>query len=87
MSSHWNNVSWKKIPKVKKKFYESELLRLNCNKAKKIIKWKSILKFNETVKMVSNWYRCYYKNSENIDIITIKQIKEYEKLLKERSIK
>ena len=30
-------------------FKESKLLRLNCNKARKILKWKSILKFEETV--------------------------------------
>ena len=35
ISNHWDNVSWKVMPKSKKKFYESELLRLNCNKSKK----------------------------------------------------
>ena len=87
MSNHWNNVFWKIIPKSEKKFYESELLRLNCNKAKKILKWKSILRFNETVQMVASWYRSYYENPKNIYKITNKQIKEYEKLLKKRSIK
>ena len=87
MSNHWHNVSWKKIPKSQKKYYESELLRLNCNKAKKILKWKNILKFHETVEMVATWYRHYYENPKNIGKITEKQIKEYEKLLKHRSIK
>ena len=87
MSNHWNNVFWKIIPKSEKKFHESELLRLNCNKAKKILKWKSILRFNETVQMVASWYRSYYENPKNIYKITNKQIKEYEKLLKKRSIK
>ena len=87
MSNHWNNVSWKITPKSKKKFYESELLRLNCNKAKKILKWKSILKFDETAEMVVSWYRSYHENPKNIYEITRKQIKEYEKLLKKRSIK
>ena len=87
MSSHWNNVSWKIIPKSKKKYYESELLRLNCNKAKKILKWKSVLKFHETVEMVASWYRYYHENPKDINKITERQIKEYEKLLKKRSIK
>ena len=39
MSNHWGDVSWKLMQKSKKKFHESELLRLNCNKAKKILKW------------------------------------------------
>jgi len=87
ISVYWKNIFWKVIPKSRKKFYESELLRLNCNKAKKILKWKSILKFNETVEMVTSWYRSYYENPKNINKITRKQITEYEKLLKKRLIK
>ena len=36
MSKQWKNVSWEKAPLSTKKFYESELLRLNCNKAEKV---------------------------------------------------
>ena len=81
MSSNWNNVSWKIIKKTKNFFYESGLLRLNCNKAKKILKWKSILNFNKTTEMVAIWYRSYYENPKNIDKVTIQQIKEYQRLL------
>ena len=70
MSGYWDDVSWKIVPVSKKKFFESELLRLNCNKAKKILKWKSILKFEETIEMVTNWYSSYYSSSRNIDYIT-----------------
>jgi len=87
MGVYWKNISWKVMPKFKKKFYESELLRLNCNKAKKILKWQNILKFSENVEMVASWYRSYYENPKNIDKITKKQIREYEKLLKKRLIK
>jgi len=87
MGVYWKNISWKVIPKSRKKFYESELLRLNCNKAKKILKWKNILKFSETVEMITSWYRGYYENPKNIDKITRRQIREYEKLLKKRLIK
>ena len=87
MSKHWRSVSWKKMSKSKKKYYESELLRLNCNKARKILKWKSILNFDETVEMVASWYRRYNENSKNIEQITRLQIEEYEELFKKRSLK
>ena len=87
ISNHWDNVSWKIIPKSKKKFYESELLRLNCNKSKKILKWKSILRFDETVKMVANWYRNFYLDPQNIDYVTNEQIKEYQSLIVTRGLK
>ena len=87
MSNNWDNVSWKIIPKSKKKFYESELLRLNCNKAKKILKWKSVLRFEESVQMVADWYRNFYLDPSNIDYLTEKQIKKYQLLAFERGFK
>lgn len=87
MNNYWKNVSWKIIPKTKKKFYESELLRLNCNKAKKILNWKSILKFDEMIDMVANWYRNYYSNPKDIENITSEQIKRYQSLAVKRGSK
>ena len=87
MGDHWKNISWKVIPKSSKKFHESELLRLNCNKAKKILKWKSILKFDESIEMVAEWYRNYYSEPKNISNITTEQIKRYQYLAGQRGLK
>ena len=87
MSSHWNNVKWKVKPKSKRKFYESELLRLNCNKAKKVLKRKSILKFNETIEMVTSWYRNYYLYLGNSESFTKKQIIKYQTMCFQRGLK
>jgi len=87
MSVYWNNVSWKKNPKSKRKFYESGLLRLNCNKAKKILKWKTILKFDELMEMVTDWYRNYYLDKKNAHKLTSKQIKNYQYLAFKRNLK
>ena len=87
MSNHWKNVSWKKIPLSKKIFFESGLLRLNCNKAKKILKWKSILKFDETMELVATWYRSFYSKHGNINNITNNQIKIFQRLALKRGLK
>ena len=87
MSNHWQNVSWKKISSSKKVFFESGLLRLNCSKAKKILKWKSILKFDETMELVATWYRSFYSNRANIDNTTKDQIKIFQKLAFKRGLK
>ena len=84
ISKFWRGTSWKKITVSKKSFFESELLRLNCNKAKKILKWKSILKFQEISNMVAIWYLNYYSNPKNINKITLLQIRKYQSLLKEK---
>ena len=85
MRKYWSKVSWKVVNK--KNFYESKLLKLNCNKAKTNLKWKCILSFKETIIMVVNWYKNYYAKPNQIYRTSINQIKNYEKLLKKRSIK
>ena len=87
ISTNWNNVSWKIEKRTNKKFFESELLRLNCSKARKILKWKSILNFNETSKMVAEWYSSYYFDPKRVNKTTEKQIKEFQILAKKRNLK
>ena len=85
MKKYWKKVSWKVIGSNKVKFYESSLLKLNSNKAKSKLKWKCILTFSETIKMVIDWYISFYTKPKNI--VTVHQIKEYEKLLERRRVK
>ena len=83
----WKNIDWKIININKKNFFESKLLKLNSSKAKKILKWKTILTFEETIEMVSSWYKKYYFDNKKIELFSIEQIKKYEDLLKKRLAK
>ena len=85
MKKYWKKVSWRIINK--NNFFESNLLKLNSNKSKNQLKWKCILSFEETINMVAQWYKNYYLNPTKIQKISFDQIKEYEKILKKRSIK
>ena len=87
MRKYWKKISWKVVNKGKKSFHESNLLKLNCNKAKTNLKWKCILSFTETINMVTDWYKSYYSKPKKIYKTSFNQIREYEKLLKKRSIK
>ncbi len=86
MKKYWKEISWKMPNKKKKSFYESNLLKLNSNKAKIKLKWKCILTFAETISMVANWYKSYYSKPKQIQKVSLNQINKYEKLLKKRSI-
>ena len=78
MKKNWDNVSWK-IEKNNKSFKESKLLKLNSSKAGKILGWKNILSFRNTVEHVSKWYNDFYNKKIDSMIISTKQIKDYEK--------
>ena len=84
MELHWKNVSWKLIKKNKSKLHESKLLKLNCLKAKKILKWKSVLNFRKTTKMVISWYCKFYSSPKEIEQFSINQILNYEKIMLDR---
>lgn len=83
MKKDWKKVSWKLI-KRNKFHHESNLLKLNCSKAKKFLNWKSVLSFNETIRLVSTWYKNYYEKRTDIKKISIQQIKYFEKIFKQR---
>jgi CDP-glucose 4,6-dehydratase len=86
IKKYWKVTSWKLSKKRKKSFYESNLLKLNSNKAKIKLKWKCILSFAETINMVADWYKNYYSKPKKMYEISLNQIRKYEKLLKKRSI-
>jgi len=73
------NVKWK-ILKNKNKFFEAGLLNLNSNKTLKIIKWKNILNFDQSVLFTADWYK-YYFNNKNMYKKSIEQINLYLKKL------
>ena len=77
MSQFWDKVSYR--IREKRVFHEANLLKLNCKKAFKILNWKSVLSFNETTKMTTEWYREHYMKKKDIFRISIQQINNYEK--------
>jgi CDP-glucose 4,6-dehydratase len=87
MKKYWQNVSWKLYKNNNKIFKESSLLKLNSKKAKKNLKWKSILTFKENISLVANWYKNFYLNSKQAYKLTSSQIEFYQNILNKRAIK
>ena len=87
MKKYWQNVSWKLYKNNNKIFKESSLLKLNSQKAKENLKWKSILTFKENISLVANWYKNFYLNSKQAYKLTSGQIEFYQNILNKRAIK
>ena len=60
-------------------FHEAGLLKLNCDKSHSYLNWKSIWNINTTIEKTIEWYKNFYheKNNENILNFTKSQIYEY----------
>jgi CDP-glucose 4,6-dehydratase len=59
-------------------FKESNLLKLNCDKALFYLNWESNLDYSDCVRLVSQWYYQFYLNSEDSFQMTLHQIEQYE---------
>ena len=65
ISAEWDDgFSWKED--TRNKTHEAAMLKLDCTKAKKVLKWQSVLTFNETASMVATWYKNYYTNKKKV---------------------
>jgi len=87
MKKYWENVSWKLNKNNNKIFKESSLLKLNSHKAKKVLKWRSVLTFKENISLVANWYKNFYLDSKQAYKLTSSQIVFYQDILNKRGSK
>lgn len=72
-----NNNKWAYLKK-KKEVSENMLLRISSKKASRLLDWRAILSFPDTIKIAAKWYEMYYrsKNSNMLDF-TKTQIEYY----------
>jgi CDP-glucose 4,6-dehydratase len=87
MKEYWQNVSWKLHKDDNKIFKESSLLKLNSQKAKKNLKWRSVLTFKENISLVTDWYKNFYVNPKQTYKLSSDQIEIYQKILNKRGTK
>ena len=69
-------------------FHESKLLKLNCYKAEKLLSWKPVLNFKETINFTYEWYYNYIKsnNKKYLDF-TMQQIIQYQDKANKKNLK
>ena len=76
MSKHWTKVSWEDVSKKNEINTESNLLKLNCDKAKFYLNWQSLWDFETTIKHTSSWYKNFYEQKNCLEF-SINQINLY----------
>ena len=78
LSKNWEGSSWKEDKNKKTKIKESQLLKLNCDKALHLLNWSPSLNFKETIDLTIDWYYRFYKDDFfNVFEKCTEQIKQY----------
>ena len=85
MGDSWEKVLWKDCSADDEDLFESNLLKLNCDKALGLLKWKSTLTFSETIRFTVEWYKEFFESNENICNKSSSQIEDYINLAKKVS--
>jgi CDP-glucose 4,6-dehydratase len=88
LSKHWNFDDVESACHVMENavYREAGLLKLNCDKAISALKWQGTLDYLECVRMVSDWYRKFYRENGEMYRYTIDQITEYETFAQSRGL-
>jgi CDP-glucose 4,6-dehydratase len=73
----WGGGVLNVIESTNKDKKECTLLRLNCDKALHYLNWRTVLTFEETVKMTAEWYKAFYGREQDIYSLTTNQIEHY----------
>ena len=81
MSKYWNKVLWRDVSSNENVINESNLLKLNCDKAKMYLSWEAVWDFATTVKHTSSWYKSFYENDKFQDL-SVLQIQLYVEQMK-----
>jgi CDP-glucose 4,6-dehydratase len=85
MNRYWENAHWTDKSMDVGQPHEAGLLKLNCDKAYSVLRWRPVLTFGETVQMTAEWYRDYYQQpSRSMVAISLQQISTYSQLAVQR---
>ena len=75
----WGEAEWY-VEKDDENLHEAGLLRLDCSKARTKLNWRPVLELEESMRWISDWYRCYRDNGD-VKLISAEQLDAFERLV------
>jgi CDP-glucose 4,6-dehydratase len=77
MNTIWKEGKWIENSDNDYSKQESQLLKLNCDKALHMLNWQAILDFKQTIDFTVSWYQNYYQNKNSVWDFSVNQIEKY----------
>jgi CDP-glucose 4,6-dehydratase len=80
---HWGSGKWVDQSINKNiSLHEANILKLDCSKANSLLNWRSILSFDDIIKITIDWYKAALKKDFDAYQYTLGQIYDYQLLEK-----
>lgn len=86
MAARWPGVSWHVPPQPAGQGHEATLLKLSCDKALQLLRWRATLSVSETIELTVDWYRSWHERTAEMAGLTQRQIERYCALARERGL-
>ena len=80
MSGGWPDAKWARAESRMGPKAEATLLRLNCDKSMRRLRWHPVLSFDESIRFTLDWYRRFYAERGDTARMTEQQIRTYHEL-------
>lgn len=81
LASTWNNKDCGIMLLREDGYHEATILKLDCEKARNILRWQSILSYNETINMTGSWYQSFFEETKTVDELIYNDISRFETVL------
>ncbi|HEY2906161.1 MAG TPA: CDP-glucose 4,6-dehydratase [Vicinamibacterales bacterium] len=76
IGAHWSGARSNEIPAAGQELHEARQLRLNCEKAHRVLRWQATFDFRAAVRVTAAWYEAFY-GGHAMRPITRAQIRDY----------
>ncbi len=84
--NYWGEGCWRNNEEAEVK-RENMLLMLSCEKARNLLKWNTILSFEESLQMTAEWYKAFYDGGVDMYSFSLSQIEFYTTLACKRGMR
>jgi CDP-glucose 4,6-dehydratase len=84
----WGCGKWEDLSVNQNALHEATTLRLCCDKAGTFLKWRSVLRIDDCLKMTADWYKRYYagEGKRNMYPVCRDQIRRYTSIGKKKNL-
>jgi CDP-glucose 4,6-dehydratase len=86
MVRRWPAARWQVQERAEQGGHEATLLKLSCDKALFHLRWRAVLRFEETVEFTVDWYRNWLERPLAVYSYTREQIERYAQFARQREL-
>lgn len=75
--TYWGKGRWKEAPNANRDKPETNILTLNCDKARRHLGWHATWGFDRTIRETIDWYKAWHEGDRKLRGLCLRQIEDF----------